>query len=97
MATYIVAQLAIHDRDEYAKYESGFMDIFAQHRGTMLAVDETVHVLEGDWPFTRTVLIEFPSQADADAWYRSDAYQRLMVHRTAASAGNIVTVQGLAG
>jgi len=33
--------------------------------GKLLAVDEAPTVKEGDWPYTRTVLIEFP---DAEAF-----------------------------
>ena len=97
MTVYAVALLSIHDREEYAKYEAGFMDIFARHEGKLLSVDEAPDVLEGDWPHTRTVLIEFPSAQAMDDWYRSDDYQALAQHRFNASNGSIVRVQGLPG
>lgn len=95
MTVYTVALLSIHDREEYAKYEAGFMDIFARYEGRMLSVDESPDVLEGDWPHTRTVLIEFPSTKAMDNWYHSDEYQALAQHRFGASTGSIVRVQGL--
>ncbi len=97
MTAYAIATLNIHDRGEYARYENGFMDIFNQYNGTMLAVDETPQTLEGDWSYTRTVLIEFPSKADLLAWYNSDAYQALLKHRLAASDGNVVMLDVLPG
>ncbi len=95
MSHYVVAQLNITDRDEYAKYEAGFMDVFSTFNGTMLSVDEAPVVLEGEWAFTRTVLIRFPSADDALAWYQSGAYQDLARHRFAASSANVVVVAGL--
>ena len=59
MSVYLIAQINIHDRDRYGQYEAGFMEIFAQYGGEMLAVDESPTVLEGQWPHTRTVLIRF--------------------------------------
>lgn len=95
MAVYVVAELTITDRDRYAQYEAGFMEIFERHGGALLSVDEDPEVLEGEWPHTRTVLIEFPDRDAAMAWYRSEDYQALAQHRFAASTGNIVLVKSL--
>ena len=95
MSSYIVANITINDRDTYAQYEAGFMEIFERYQGRMLAVDDEQEPLEGDWPYTRTVLIEFPSHAAALEWYESEAYQALMQHRTAASQANIAIVSGM--
>jgi len=65
------------------------------YEGTMLAVDKSPTVLAGQWACTRTVIIEFPSQDAAQAWYNSDDYQQIAQHRHAASTGNIAIVAGL--
>ncbi|MEH6557549.1 MAG: DUF1330 domain-containing protein [Oceanicoccus sp.] len=95
MPAYIVAQIQINDREGYSKYEEGFMAIFTQFKGKMLAVDESPKLLEGSWGYTRTVLVEFPSNEDANAWYYSEQYQMLAQHRFASSSANIVSIQGL--
>ncbi len=95
MAHYLIAQIDIKDREKYAKYEAGFMDIFLTYKGKILSVEENEHLLEGQWPFTRTVLIEFPSQEDALDWYKSKEYQDLVQHRFASSTSNIAIVSGL--
>ena len=95
MAHYLIAQIDIKDPEKYAKYEAGFMDIFLTYKGKILSVEENELLLEGQWPFTRTVLIEFPSQEDALDWYKSAEYQDLVQHRFAASTANIVIVSGL--
>ena len=54
-------------------------------------------VLEGEWPCTRTVLLEFPSEEDAMSWYRSPEYQALARHRFGASFADIVMIRGWGG
>lgn len=95
MTVYIVATITIHDRERYARYGEGFMAIFSRHAGQLLAVDEAPEVLEGDWPFTRTVLVSFPDAGAARAWYASAEYQALAQHRFAASIANVAMVSGL--
>ncbi len=95
MSVYAVALINIHDRAGYGTYEQGFMEIFARHRGKLLAVDEAPTVLEGDWPWTRTVLLEFPDQAALQAWYESDDYQALARHRFAASEASVAVLKSL--
>ena len=60
-------------------------------------MDEAPGVLEGEWPHTRTVLIEFPSFQDAKDWFMSEEYQELATHRHAAAQSRCVIVQELAG
>ena len=95
MAHYLIAQIDIKDREKYAKYEAGFMEIFQRYKGKILSVDENIGVLEGDWPFTRTVLFFFSSKEDALNWYNSEEYQLLAKHRFSASESNIIIVSGV--
>lgn len=95
MSHYLIAQIDIADRETYGQYEAGFVDIFSRFGGTLLAVDEAPKLLEGTWPYTRTVLISFPSADEAMAWYQSEEYQALAQHRYASSSANITMIQGL--
>ena len=95
MAVYLIGQLEIRDREEYGKYEAGFLEIFAKYEGEFLAVNEEPEILEGEWPYTRTVMIRFPSLEEARRWWSSSEYQSLAQHRRRASKGNIVLVAGL--
>ena len=95
MSVYAVALIKITDRDAYRRYEQGFMEIFAKHSGRLLAVDEAPQVLEGNWPWTRTVLIEFPDHEALEAWYRSPDYQALAQHRFEGSEAAITVLRGL--
>ena len=93
MSVYLIGQITIHDREEYGRYEAGFLEVFEQFEGELLAVSEEPTVLEGHWPCTRTVLIRFPSADEAHRWYASPQYQAIAQHRFRASTGNIVMVE----
>jgi len=95
MSVYAVALINIDDRETYGRYEAGFMEIFERHGGRLLAVEEEPNVLEGTWPYTRTVLIEFPDAPALTAWYESPEYQALAKHRFASSRGNIAVIRSL--
>jgi uncharacterized protein (DUF1330 family) len=94
MSSYFIAQINIHGAEEYKKYLAGYDEIFNRFNGKVLAVDDNVKVLEGDWPYGRTVVIRFPSDKELMAWYESPEYQALAKHRQNASAANIVLVNG---
>lgn len=95
MAAYVITQLKITDMNEFNKYGAGFMDIFSNYNAKILAVDEEPSIKEGEWPYTRTVILEFDSKESAEQWYHSDAYQEICKHRFAASTGNFAILNGL--
>lgn len=95
MSYYFVAQIKIKDTAEYAKYEAGFLEIFAKYEGEALVVDNDPSVVEGDWDFTRMVVLRFPNRDLAESWYKSEAYQKLMRHRLNASGGVVIGAAGL--
>lgn len=95
MIHYFVAQIRINDPDEYEKYLDGSDDIFSKYKGEYLAVDESPALLEGNWNYTRSVLIKFNSKQDFEDWYYSDDYQSILKHRLKASESDTILVEGL--
>ena len=95
---FVVVQIAINDRDGYHQYESaGHQEIFDKFSAKVVGVDEQVEAVEGSWPFTRTVIIEFPSKELARAWYDSDEYQAVVGLRHDSTTSNLVIVSGYPG
>ena len=94
MCSFFIAQIKIHDWDEYEKYLEGYDRIFRKYNGEVLAVEDSPTVLEGTWPYTRTVVIRFPSQAETMRWYESAEYQQLAKHRHKASKADVILVKG---
>ncbi|MGD1109697.1 MAG: DUF1330 domain-containing protein [Mycobacterium sp.] len=95
---FVIVQISIHDRVGYEQYGlAGHQEIFDKFSAKLLAVDEDVQVVEGSWPFTRTVILEFPSKELALAWYSSDEYQAVVGLRHGSATSNLVIVSGYPG
>lgn len=94
MSVYILANIAVKDWEEYAKYQAGFLDIFSQYNGEVLAVSDEPQIIEGEWPYTRAVVIRFPDADEARRWYKSPEYQTLAQHRWRASTASIIGLEG---
>lgn len=96
MTCYFLARLTIHDPAGYARYLEGTDEPLARFGARVLAVDESPQVLEGGWPCSRTVLIEFPDEAAARAWYDSLEYQAIAQYRHRSATGDAVFLRGRA-
>ena len=94
MNYYFIANIFIHDELEYQKYLDEAGRIFEKFRGKYLAVDNNPEILEGEWNYTRTVLIRFETKADFEAWYRSAEYQRILKYRLNAAHCNSILIGG---
>jgi len=96
MTVYVVVLIPkITDQKGYGRYGQGWMEIFSQYDGQILAATESPTVIEGDWPYTRTVLLSFPSVDAMNRWYRSPEYQVLVRHRHRSSTSQIAVLPGL--
>jgi uncharacterized protein (DUF1330 family) len=95
MIQYFVAQIRIENPEEYKKYLDKFDDIFSRYKGEYLAIDESPTLLEGNWNYTKSVLIKFNSKKDFEDWYCSDDYQRILKHRLKASKCDTILIEGV--
>ena len=71
MSYYFIAQIKIKDNTNYQRYIDKAPEIFSKYNGTYLAADDNPQILEGNWKYTRSVLIEFKSKKDFNQWYHS--------------------------
>jgi uncharacterized protein (DUF1330 family) len=58
------------------------------------ASEDPCETLDGDPPYPRCVILEFPDAETARAWYNSPAYQAAAPHRFASTDGFVVLVDG---
>jgi uncharacterized protein (DUF1330 family) len=94
MAAYIVfTREKTTDPAELAKYSEVAGATLAGHPATLLAVYGRQEVLEGP-PVEGVVIVEFPSFAEAKAWYDSPAYRQAREHRFRGSEYRAVIVEG---
>lgn len=63
---------------EYRKHVTATIEAF---QGKFIVRGGNPGVAEGAYPYERTVIVEFPSRAQAEAWYNSPAYQRIIPFR----------------
>jgi uncharacterized protein (DUF1330 family) len=89
-----MANIRIKDQEEYQKYLASAGEVFSKYNGVYLAVDDQPEVLEGNWDYTRAVLIRFDHPEDFHAWYRSEAYQEILQHRLLASECDTILMHG---
>ena len=95
MKHYFVAQIKIHNPEEYEKYLDKFDDIFSKYKGEYLAIDESPTLLEGKWDYTKSVLVKFNSKRDFEDWYYSADYQKILKHRLNSSNCDTILLEGV--
>lgn len=92
---YFIAHIEIHNKEEYQKYLDKADDVFKKYKGKYLAVDNLPKLLEGNFNYSRTVIIQFESKADFDDWYYSPDYQEILKHRLKGAVCDTILVHGL--
>jgi uncharacterized protein (DUF1330 family) len=97
VTVYAIAQLAIHDRESYDRYQAAFMPIFARFGGRLLAAEETPRVVEGEWDRNKVVLMEFPDKESYEAWATSPEYVEIAKDRIAGADTVTLLVRALPG
>ena len=94
MSNYFIAYIKIHHPEEYERYLEGFDEVFEKYKGEVIVVDDRPTVLEGEWPYTRAIVIRFPSEEELLRWYESPEYRSIAKHRSEASEADIIVAKG---
>jgi uncharacterized protein (DUF1330 family) len=82
------------DEKEYEKYLESCDEVFSKYQGKYLAVDGEPTVLEGEWQYSRSVLIEFPNETLLNEWYYSSEYQNILKHRLNGAECQTIVIHG---
>lgn len=90
---YWIAQMDVADAETYDTYRAANAKPLADYGAKFVVRGGQQSLREGVWR-SRTVVIEFPSLADAIACYESDGYQKAKAIRLPVSEGNLVIVEG---
>jgi uncharacterized protein (DUF1330 family) len=69
--------------------------VFSRYDADVVLVDENPEMLEGNWTYSRKVMIRFRNRDEAKKWYESPEYQRLAQHRYSASEADVIFAEGL--
>jgi uncharacterized protein (DUF1330 family) len=94
MTAYVIAAETVTDEKLFDEYRNLVPATVTPFGGKFIIRGGKMTVLEGQWPQPRTVVIEFPSRAQAEGWYNSAAYQKIIGLRHKSSAGNLIIIDG---
>lgn len=95
MAAYIVfTRERLRDQAQMDIYAPAAGASIAGHAGKPLAYYGTNETLEGA-PIEGAVIVEFPTMAEAKAWYDSPAYVEARSHRFAGADYRVFITEGM--
>ena len=95
MPAYVFANIEVTDPVLYEEYRKGVPATIAQYGGRYVARGGAAEGLEGGYAPQRVVILEFPSLAQAEAWWASPEYQPLRAIREASTRSNLILTEGL--
>jgi uncharacterized protein (DUF1330 family) len=96
---YVIATIHITDRDAYMnEYIPPTLEVIEKHGGRVLVGEESPELKEGEWEWNWTVVLEFPSVEDAQAWYDDEEYESVRpIRYDATEAGSLVIAPEFGG
>jgi uncharacterized protein (DUF1330 family) len=97
MPAYVVVSVEVNDPVRYEDYKSMVPASIERYGGRFLVRGGKVHVREGSWSPKRFVILEFPTFAQAQAWYDSPEYAPAKALRQATSSADLFIAEGFGG
>lgn len=94
MGALWISHVHVTDPEQYAEYAKRATGAIAAFGGVFLARGGDFSQMEGP-ERERNVVVRFESKADAEACYRSDAYQEALSYAKTASVRELVIVEEL--
>lgn len=94
MAAYIIAQINVTNPEKYQEYAKLAGPASAGYGGKFLVRGGAKTTLEGNIPYQRIVVTEFPDVEAAKRFYHSVEYQAARERRLGAADFNMVIVEG---
>ncbi len=90
---YVVGQITVKDETLWAEYRSKVPATLAPWNAELVFRGQQARTLSGECPHADIVVIRFASLADADGWYKSEAYQALIPLRQEAAMMILTTYE----
>ena len=94
MSAYLIALEVIKDREEFDKYRAKVHPVLSKYNAEIIVSNENWEIMEGEWPYTKTVVIHFPSIEVAKRFYESPEYKEIVQHRFRAATTDLILVEG---
>ena len=97
MPAYVIVNIEVTDPVAFEPYRAAVPPVIARFGGRYIVRGGDLHVIEGEPPLKRLVILEFPNMDAARAFYGSEEYAPLLKLRLAATRSEMVLVDGYAG
>ncbi|MDH4091906.1 MAG: DUF1330 domain-containing protein [Cyclobacteriaceae bacterium] len=94
MKAYVLVDVTVTNPSRYEDYKKLTLASLEPYGGKFIVRGGTADTLEGDWKPGRIVVLEFPSLADAKAWWSSAGYAPAKAIRQSASETKMIVVEG---
>lgn len=95
MKAYLIAAETVKDEAMFASYREQVLPTLEAFGAKFVSRGGKLTKLEGEWRHPRVVIIEFPSRAAVEDWYKSPAYQKIIGLRLNSTTGDLVIVDGI--
>jgi uncharacterized protein (DUF1330 family) len=95
MPAYVIANVEVADAAKYENYKRAAQAVIAAHGGRYLVRGGASEVVEGAFPGSRFVVLEFPDLATAKSFATSADYAAAKGERAGAASMNMVIVAGI--
>lgn len=92
---YLIGRVDITDREQYQHYLKAVPPVIEQYEGKVIARSEDAITLEGSDECRRIIIIQFPSIAQATAFYHSPEYREARRLREGAANGELIVIEGI--
>jgi len=94
MLGYAIFNIEVTNPEDYKQYLKNVTEIAEKFGGKYIVRGGESTVIEGNWAYPRTVVIQFPSYEKALEWYRSDEYKPIRQIRLDNAVTNAIIIQG---
>jgi uncharacterized protein (DUF1330 family) len=95
MAAYLIAHIHVGDPAQFEKYRAEVPAVIEQFGGRYIVRGGPAVGLEGNYDGHRIVVIEFPSLAAAQTFWKSPEYAAVRKLREGAAKLDVIAVEGL--
>ncbi len=95
MPAFLVVQIEVVNKEKYDSYKQMVPPSLLPYGGRFVVRGGKLETLEGTWSPERFVIIEFPSVAQAKAWWNSPEYAHAKAIRQESARTQLILVEGV--
>ncbi len=93
-AGFVIFNIDVTNPEDYNEYINKVKPIVEKFGGEYIVRGGTNQVVEGNWQYSRTIVLKFPSYEKALEWYNSEEYQPIKQIRLDNAISNGIIIQG---